>query len=325
MPAHFEDLPSMALFAQVVELRSFSEAARRSGVAKSAVSKRISLLEERLGVQLLTRSTRKLALTEDGMRFYEHCAAMVSAASAAEDSVSASSHSARGPLRVNGPVTFTQMHLARAVAMFLAAQPEVTIDLATDDRMVDVVEGGFDVVVRIARLEASSIVARRIAVDRLVVCASPAYLARRGIPEAPEELVGHNCLHYGLVPLAGEWRFRGAEGAYSVPVRGNLTCTDGTALRQAAVAGLGLAVLPSFMIADDVAADRLRIVLEGQRRAEIGIYAVFASRKHLPLRTRLFLDFLSKHFEAGIGAVTSASGGSGGSGGSSAAGRRGRR
>jgi len=294
--APLEDLASMVLFAQVVQRRSFTAAAREVGLAKSAVSKRITALEERLGVRLLTRTTRSLPLTEEGLRYYEHCAALLAAADAAEDAVAGASTAPRGPLRVSAPVTLAQMHLADAIAAFLLRYPEIEIDLAVEDRVVDVVEGGFDVAVRVTRLADSSLVARRLATDRLVVCGAPAYLDARGRPATPADLIGHACLHYALVPRAAEWRFRGARGAYSVPVRGNFTASNGTVLVRAAVAGLGLAVAPRFMVAAEVAAGRLELVLEGFRRAEIGIHAVFPSRKQLPARTKLFVDHLVRWF-----------------------------
>lgn len=286
----------MALFAAVVKQRSFTAAAREVGLAKSAVSKRITLLEDRLGVRLLVRTTRKLSLTEEGLRYYEHCAALLAAAEAAEDAVAGATTVPRGVLRVNAPVTFSQMYLAAAVAPFLARHPEIDLHLSADDRIVDVVEGGFDVVVRIGRQVDSSLASRRLATDRLVVCGAPSYLAARGRPASPADLLGHNCLHYTLVPRQGEWRFRGAAGPLAVPVTGNFSTTDGTVLRRAALAGIGLAVVPSFMVASDVAAGRLELVLEGARRAEIGIHAVFASRKQLPARSRFFLDHLVRYF-----------------------------
>lgn len=291
----------MVLFAEVVQHRSFSEAARRAGLAKSAVSRRIAQLEDRLGVRLLTRTTRKLSLTEDGLRYYEHCAAVLAAAEAAERAVAGASSEPRGPLRVNAPVTFAQMFLTDAIAAFLRRHPAIELHLATDDRIVDVVEGGFDVVVRITRLRDSSLVARRLVADRLVVAGSPAYLAERGRPGGPEALIGHNCLHYDLVPRAAEWRFRVA-----VPVAGSFTTTDGTVLRRAALAGLGLVVVPHFMVAADVAAGRLELVLEGARRAEIGIHAVYASRRQVPARTRLLLDHLATWFAPGLTVASAA-------------------
>jgi DNA-binding transcriptional LysR family regulator len=299
MRAPLEDLVSMALFASVVQHRSFSAAARELGLVKSAVSKRVSQLEERLGVRLLTRTTRKLALTEDGVRYYEHCAALLAAAESAEEAIAGASTEPRGRLRINAPRGFAQLYLAEALSAFLTRYPQIEVELTVDDKFVDVVEGGFDVVVRITRLRDSSLIARRLSTDRLVVCGSPAYFAEHGRPASPPELIGHNCLHYGLVPIAGEWQFRDANReAYSVPVTGNLTCNDGPTLLNAVLAGLGLLVVPSFLVAREVAAGRLELVLEGTRRAEISIYAMFASRRQLPTRTKLLLDHLSTWFAA---------------------------
>lgn len=289
----------MALFASVVQQRSFSAVARERGMAKSAVSKRVSQLEERLGVRLLTRTTRKLALTEDGVRYYEHCAALLAAADAAEEVMAGASTEARGRIRVNAPVSFTQLFLVDALAAFFARYPEIRVELTSSDALVDVVEGGYDLVVRISRLTDSSLVAKRLSADRLVVAGAPAYLDVRGRPQTPAELIGHNCLHYLLVPVAGEWRFRDANRQpFVVPVRGNLECSDGVAVRNAALAGIGIGVLPLFMVARDVDEGRLELVLEGTRRAEIGIYALFASRRQLPARTKLLIDHLATWFAA---------------------------
>ena len=282
MAFDLEQIVDLALFARVVESRSFTEAARRSGIAKSAVSRRISLLERRLGVQLLRRTTRSLFVTPEGARFYEHCAQVLESARAAEGAIAGAESAARGRVRVSAPVTFEH--------------PEVEVQLATDDRLVDVVEGGFDLVVRISRLRDASFVARPLATDRLVVVGSPRYLQERGRPEHPEELVHHECLHYELVPRTAEWRFRGVTGGSPIPVRGSFSSTDGTVLRQAALAGAGLAVLPWFMVAPDVVAGRLELVLDGQRRAEIGVFAVVASARGLPLRVRALLDHLVRWF-----------------------------
>lgn len=296
MRVPLDDLASMALFAQVVQARSFSAAAQTAGLAKSAVSKRIARLEERLGVRLLTRTTRKLSLTPEGLRFYEHCAQLVSAADAAEESVSSASRLARGRLTVNAPVTFAQMYLGAPIAAFLQRYPEIELDVSTDNRVIDLVEGGFDVVLRISRLTESSLVTRRLAEDRLVLCAAPSYLERHGEPQSPDELLRHNCLHYALVPRGGEWRFRGSDGPYEVPTSGNFSTTDGSLLREAAVAGLGLVVLPSFMVSRELADGRLKSVLPAHRRGRIGLYAVLATRRQLPLRTRLFIEHLAAHF-----------------------------
>lgn len=295
MAFDLDRLGSYALFARVVQLQSFTAAAKRSGIAKSAVSTRIRELEEALGVQLLRRSTRKLALTDEGVRFYEYAARLLDAMQSAERAVEGARDAVRGTIRVSAPVTFAQLHLAAAFAEFLLRHPDVHIELTTDDRIADVIDGGFDLIVRVGRLEASSFVARRLASDRLVVCAAPSYLDRRGRPEEPEDLVHHACLHYALVPMRDEWRFRGEGGPLAIPVSGPLTASDGTVLREAAIGGLGLAVLPSFMIARELAQGRLELVLEGRRRAEIGIYALSASRK-VPARTRALIEFLARRF-----------------------------
>ncbi|WP_394823681.1 LysR family transcriptional regulator [Pendulispora albinea] len=291
------DYPSLALFARVVHLRSFSAAAREAGIAKSAVSRRIAQLEELLGVRLLQRSTRAIAVTEEGLRVYEQCAALVAAAAAAEEVAGGAKGDVRGTLRVNAPVTFAQMYLARTLAEFLAKHPGLEVHLSTEDRIVDMVEGGFDIVIRIGRLANSTLVARKLASDRLVVCASPAYLRAHGEPSTPQDLASHECLHYGLVARADEWRFRGPQGPLAIPTRGRFVATNGTVLREAALAGAGLVVLPLFMVAREVAAGELRLVLEGTRRAAIGIYAVTVHRTHAPPKVRAFLDFAAKYFE----------------------------
>lgn len=294
----FENLASLALFAEVARLRSFSEAARQAGIAKSAVSKRISRLEDELGVRLLRRSTRTLALTDEGVRVYEHCAAIVAAAAAAESSARSASEEITGTIRINAPVTFAHMHLARALAPFIAGHPGIAIDLAADDRYVDVIDSGYDMIIRVGRLRDSGLYAKKLASDRLVIVATPAYLARAGTPEAPADLVHHDCLHYTLVPMPLEWRFRGTDGQpLHVPVRGSLTATDGAVLRAAALAGIGIAVLPSFMVADDLADGRLVPLLERFRRAEIGIHAMLAHRTGTPRRIRALLDHLVDHFK----------------------------
>ena len=290
-----DQVASLALFARVVHHRSFSAAAREAGLAKSAVSRRIAGLERVLGVRLLHRTTRTLSLTEEGGRIHEHARALVAAADGAQEVAGLATGAVRGTLRLNATVAFSQLYLARAVTEFLALHPEVEVHLSTDDRLVDVVEGGFDVVFRIGRLTDSSLVARRLVTDRLVVCASPAYLARAGTPRVPEDLLQHACLHYALVPRAAEWRFRRGGRTLDVSTRGPLSCTDGLTLREAVLAGAGLAAVPSMLVAEDVAAGRLQLVLEGTRRAEFGIHALTAHRRQTPPRVRALLDFLVTH------------------------------
>jgi DNA-binding transcriptional LysR family regulator len=289
-----DDLVDLALYARVVQHRSFSSAARDLHIAKSAVSRRISSLESRLGLQLLRRTSRKLELTPDGERFAEHCQQMVASARAAKEAVVQSGTALRGRIRISAPVTFSQMHLARAIAAFQIEHPEVEVELSAADHYVDVVGARFDLVIRIGRLGDASYVARRIATDRLVVVGAPSYLSRAGRPKTPPDLAAHNCLHYEHLALAAEWSFRGE----TPRVRGNFSATDGTVLRQAVVAGLGLVVIPFFMVAADVEAGRLELVLEGARKAEIGLFAVTSAGRGQPLRVRALVDHLVATFAA---------------------------
>ncbi|HUM10265.1 MAG TPA: LysR family transcriptional regulator [Myxococcaceae bacterium] len=291
-----DQVGSLALFARVVHHRSFSAAAREVGLAKSAVSRRIAELERALGVRLLHRTTRTLSLTEEGVRVHEHARDLVSAADSAQQVAGLATGAVRGTLRLNATAAFAQLYLVRALAEFLVLHPEVEVQLSTDNRLVDVVEGGFDVVFRIGRLTDSSLVARRLATDRLVICASPEYLARAGVPRSPSELVGHACLHYLLVPRSAEWRFRQGARNVEVSTRGPFSCDDGLALRQALLMGAGLGRVPSMLVAEDVAAGRLQVVLEGTRPVEFGVHALTAHRTHVPPRVRALLDFLVTHF-----------------------------
>ncbi|MGZ6135386.1 MAG: LysR family transcriptional regulator [Myxococcaceae bacterium] len=293
-----DQVGSLALFARVVQHRSFSAAAREAGLAKSAVSRRIAELERALGVRLLHRTTRTLSLTEEGVRVHEHARALVASADAVQDVVGVATGAVRGTLRLNATGAFSQLYLTSAVVRFLALHPEVEVHLSTDDRLVDVVEGGFDVVFRIGRLTDSSLVARRLATDRLVVCASPEYLARAGTPRVPADLLRHACLHYALVSRAAEWRFRQGNRTLEVSTRGTFSCTDGLSLRAAVLAGAGLAAVPSMLVAEDVAAGQLQLVLEGARHVEFGIHAVTAHRTQVPPRVRALLDFLVTDFRA---------------------------
>lgn len=291
-----ESIVDLALFARVVEARSFSEAARRTGIAKSAVSRRIALLEARLGVQLLRRSTRAVEVTSDGARFYEHCARVITAARAAEDAVGGAASAVRGLVRVSAPVTLTQMFVAAMIAEFARANPAVEVALTVEDRFSDVVGSDFDLIVRVTGRPDGTFVAKKLADDRLVVAGAPSYLEARGRPLRSEDLVHHNCLHYTLVERTAEWRFRGADRQPVSVAQGSLSANDGTVLREAMLAGLGLAVMPYFMVARDVVKGRAELLLEGQRSAEIGIYAVVVWVWGLPLRVRALIDHLQRCF-----------------------------
>lgn len=290
-------LDSMALFARVVEAGGFSAAARELGLSKGSVSKRVAGLEDRLGVRLLNRTTRRLSLSEAGEAFYAGCRRMVSEAEAAERAVTHLAAAPRGTLRVNAPMSFGQMHLAPALSAFLERYPEVAVDLTLDDREVNLVQDGFDVGVRIKTLRDSSLVARRLAPSRALISAAPSYLAAHGAPARPEDLTRHACLLYSYQPEPGVWTLRRPDAERRVRVSGRLRANNGEALREAAVAGFGLALLPSFLIGEEVRAGRLTPVLRDWAVGpQVAIHAIYPAGRNLSPKVRVFVDFLAERF-----------------------------
>jgi DNA-binding transcriptional LysR family regulator len=295
MAEALDDLVGMAVFAHVVRTRSFSAAARELGLSKSAASRAVSRLEERLGVPLLHRTTRRIGLTPAGEELYARAQRIVEEADDAGRALLGLSEAPRGLLRVNAPVVFGERFVARLLPEFLALHPDVRVEITLVDRMVDLVEEGVDVAIRIARLaDAASLVARRIGPDRRVVVASPAYLDRRGRPEHPRELSGHDCLRYSLVAASEEWRFQGPEGEFSVEVRGPLASNNGTLMAEAVRAGVGLALLPWFIAGDDVRAGRLEVVLEAfEPPIRTAIWAVYPQSRQRSPAVRAFVEFMA--------------------------------
>lgn len=298
MAASPDDVLSLVYFARVVELKSFTAAAQKLGVSKSVVSARLSSLEERLGSRLLQRTTRKLSLTADGLALYERAARIANEADAATERAAALSSTPRGALRVNAPVHLAQLYLAQPIAAFLARYPEVRVELLVSDRFVDLVEESVDVALRVsARLRDSSLVGRKLAEARTVVCAAPAYLKARGTPATPADLLDHDCLRYSLIKAADEWRFRQGGKSLSVPVASRFEAASGSVLREAALAGMGIAVLPSFAVADDLASGRLQQVLAEFSFVRIAIHALYSSARVLPANVRAFVEVLAAHFK----------------------------
>lgn len=286
-------LQGMAIFAAVVEAKSFTEAARRLALSKAAVSKQVSRLEERLGARLLNRTTRRLSLTEVGAAFYERCARIVAEAEEAELAVTRLSAAPRGTLRANVPVDFGVRFLAPLLAPFMRANPELRIDMTFDDRFVDLVDEGLDVAVRIGQLPDSSLIARKLGKAESVICAAPEYWNTHGRPSKPSDLADHNCFGYSYLATGSEWRMAGPKGEVSVRVSGSLNANNGDVLRQAAVAGLGVVVAPVFMACDDLRAGRLEAVLRNYSPPTRGIYAVYPHGRHLSPKVRVFVDYLA--------------------------------
>jgi DNA-binding transcriptional LysR family regulator len=291
-----EDLERMAIFARVVEDKSFSAAARRLNLSKSLVSKQVTQLEKSIGARLLNRTTRALSLTEAGAAFYEHCARIVEELEEAKLAVGRLHSEPRGLLRISVPVAFGRLHIATILPEFLAAYPDLKVDMVTTDRFVDLAEEGYDVVVRIADQPAPTLVARKLASVHRRMVATPDYFARHGVPETPEDLAHHNCLTYTYFNPQDPWRLHGPDGDISIPASGNLRVNDDDALAEAVLRGLGLALLPTFIIGKELQAGRLRSVLSEYIPLERHIYAVYLANRHVSAKVRAFIDYLLKRF-----------------------------
>jgi DNA-binding transcriptional LysR family regulator len=285
----------MATFVKVVESGGFSAAARALGISPSMVTTHVRALEERLAVRLLNRSTRKVSLTEAGHAYYERCLQILTDVEEAERIAEALQSTPRGTLRLNTSVAIPPF-LAPVIAEFVSLYPEVSVNLAMTDRMIDLVEEGFDLAVRNMSVPDSSLIARCVATYRLVVCGSPGYLAAHGSPREPADLVHHNCLIYSHSAWGSEWRFAGPDGEQSVAVAGNLQANSDNALRLAAVHGQGLALAPSFLLIDEIKSGRLVPVLTEFLQTDHAINAIYPHRRHLSAKVRSFIDLLARRF-----------------------------
>lgn len=291
-----QDLNDMLLFARVVEARGFSEAARRMRSSKSRVSKAVARLEQSLGARLLNRSTRGLSTTEIGAAYYEHCARIADEAAQAAELASRLQSEPRGTLRISAPVAFGRLHVAPALAEYLVRHAGLSVDLTVTDRLVDLVEEGHDVAIRIAREPSLHLVARELAPVRRVICATPAYFRHHGVPATPHELQAHNCLHRTPFGAQAEWRLHGPQGEAAVRIKGSLRIDDDDTLAQAALSGLGIALLPTFIIGGDLQAGRLQAVLGDYVPLERRVYAVHLPNRHLPAKVRAFVELLRERF-----------------------------
>lgn len=287
---------AIPVFVAVVDKGGFSQAARALGVSKSAVSKRVTSLEDQLGVRLLHRTTRKLSLTEAGERYYAHAVRAVAAAAQAQDAVSEIQADPQGRLKVSAPMSFGRLHVAPLIAGFLARFPKLEVDLVLDDRKIDLVAEGYDVAIRVGELPDSTLVARKLAAVRHVVCASQGYLERMEAPRKPADLAAHNCILYSYSSDANAWNFSSRSGSESVVVSGNYRVNNSEALREALLGGLGIGRLPTFVAGPDIASGRLLPLLEGYRAPERMAFAVMPERQHVPAKVRAFLDFAIESF-----------------------------
>jgi DNA-binding transcriptional LysR family regulator len=291
-----DKLEAMGAFVRVVSSGSYAEAARRLGLTRSAVSKAVMELEQLLGARLLDRTTRRVTPTEAGLAYFERCNAILAQVEETEAQVSRLHDEPRGVLRVNAPMSFGTMYLGDAIADFMALYTALKVELTLTDRFIDPLEEGVDVTVRIGALQDSSLIARRIAPSCIILAASPAYLAERGMPETPADLVAHRCLSYGHSVSMQRWQLSSGGETLSVPIESHLSSNNGEVLCAAAEKGLGIARLPTFIMGQALKDGRLVEVLPGYRPVEGVIHALYAPNRYLAAKSRVFIDFLVKRF-----------------------------
>ncbi len=292
-----DKLEAMNAFAKVVAAGSYAEAARRLGLTRSAVSKAVMELEQLLGARLLDRTTRRVTPTEAGLAYYERAAAILADVEETEIQISRLHDEPRGVLKINAPMSFGIMYLGEAVAEFMTRYPELRIELVLNDRLIDPLEEGVDVTVRIGALADSSLIARRLAPARL----GPRRLAglpgaRRPTQDATWSCADHRCLAYGHMAAVHRWHLMQGAEAVTVQITSALCSNNGEVLRTAALAGNGITNLPTFLVGPDIAAGKLVQVLPAMPPAELGIYALYAPNRYLAAKTRVFIDFLVGRF-----------------------------
>ena len=286
----------MTVFVAVVDAGSFVRAAEELDISKAVVSRLVADLENRLRVRLLHRTTRKLSMTEEGQSFYARCKAVLAEVEVAEAEVMAHTGQARGVLKLNVPVTFGILHLAPLWGQFLSRNPEVILDVTLSDRVVDLVEEGYDLAVRLGRLSSSSLVSRQLSSSRMVLCASPAYLKRHAMPMHPSQLTSHSIIAYSLLSTGDYWEFAGPNGVVSVKVKPRMKTNSGDTCLRAAVEGQGIVLQPAFIVNQDLESGKLVEILPGYQSGEFGIYAVYPSRHNVSPKIRILIDYLVKAF-----------------------------
>jgi len=287
-----DKLMQLRVFVRLAERNSFSAVGRDMGVTQSSVSKAVTTLERALGVRLVNRSTRSVSLTEAGSRYYERCRQILADLEDADTAVGDSTLGATGTLKIAAPVPFGLVFVAPRVARFQARHPALEIDLDLNDRPLNLVEENIDVAIRLGHLASPGLVARKLGDSPFVAVASPAYLSLRGAPRVPKDLTTHNCLVYTQQANPSVWAFEGGATPYSVAVAGNYRSNNLLALKEAAIAGIGIARLPLWMADAEIKVGALRLVLENVRLPAFGIHAVFPSARQIPAKVKLFVDFM---------------------------------
>jgi len=287
-------LTAIRAFIHVVELESFTAASGRMGLTRAAVSKYVSQLEEELGGRLLNRSTRHVSVTESGRLYYERCLEVLHNLEEADSAVSGLSHQPRGTLRVSVPTNFASLHLVPLVARFMRDYPDLKVEMMSSDRYVDLVDEGFDLAIRMVMKEDTDLYARYLTRCRHVIVASPDYLARHPAPKTPAELKQHSCLIYSLIENM-KWPFTKDGKDYSVKVKGTFKSNNPDMLVAGVIAGMGITMMPTFMSSAAIRRGEMEVILQDYQTLDLPIYAVYASRRFLPAKIRVFIDYLKEH------------------------------
>ncbi len=288
---------TIPIFTAVVELGSFSDASRKLGITKSAVSKRISVLELHLGAKLIQRTTRKLSLTEAGEQYYSYIHKAKSLVNEGEDAIASLQGTPRGQLKVSIPMVFGQLYIAPLLSEFLLRFPDIKLNLSMDDKVVDLVRDGLDMVLRIGALPDSSLVARKLSVCRSVLCGSPAYFKKHGEPHILSDLKQHNCLYYSYFRSGMEWAFDGPNGPERIKPEGNIQVNNSNVLKQLILDDVGICQMPLFIVEQELSSGALVTTLQQYRLPEHGIYAVYPQRAFLPAKLKVFLEYLEEKLE----------------------------
>lgn len=286
----------MKVFASVVDEGSFVGATERLQMSKAAVSRYVSELEGRLSVRLLNRTTRRLSMTPEGEVFYARCKTLLELLDEAESELTSKAGEAQGTVKINVPVTFGNMHLAPLWGAFIERHPKVELDVVLSDRVVDLVDEGFDLAIRIARLPSSTLISRKLASTRMVLCATPRYVRKHGKPKAPADLAHHKVLAYTYLATKDEWEFEGPDGRVTIKTRPAMYSNSGDTCRAVALSHQGVILQPTFLIGEDLRSGALVELMPGYQSLELGIYAVYPSRKHMLPKARLLIDYLVEAF-----------------------------
>ena len=289
-------LGPMQTFVRVVEAGSFTAVAGRQNTTQPTISRQIAALEEHLGARLLTRTTRVLTLTDDGRAFYEHALRALEALSEAENAVGRRRSKPSGLLRIATPVVFGRLHIVPRLQAFLARFADVTVDLVMSDTFTDLAEQGIDLAIRVGEITDPGLIAKRIGTVRRVTVASPTYLKAHGTPRTPADLADHSCIVYTRLATGNRWIFESADGPLDVEVKGRYRADNSEAVREGVLAGLGIAVIPAFAFCGEIESGKVKTLLKFNEPKQLPMNAVYSSRRFVPLKVRVMIDYLAHEF-----------------------------